>query len=136
MLITLFSSKRSARAQATIEFAFVLPILVLLLMGIFDFGRVTYANTVLANAAREGVRKAAVGADDATIKSTVTSTAVALSIDPNNITVSPPQGSRGYGVSATIVVSFTFVPVTPLIGRFFGPSGNIVLTNSASMVVE
>ena len=43
-----------------VEFALVLPVLILLLVGIFDFGRAVYAFNTVNNAAREGVRLAIV----------------------------------------------------------------------------
>ena len=42
--------------QALVEFALVLPILVLLLLGIVDFGRAWMTKQVVTNAAREGAR--------------------------------------------------------------------------------
>ena len=52
--------QRQSRGQALVEFAFVLPILILLLVGIFDFGRAVYAFNTVNNAAREGSRLAIV----------------------------------------------------------------------------
>ena len=54
---------RAARGQALVEFALVLPLFVLLLLAIFDFGRVIWARNVLENAAREGARQAIVHGD-------------------------------------------------------------------------
>ena len=42
------------RAQALVEFALLLPILLVLILGAMDLGRVFYVKTVLTNAAREG----------------------------------------------------------------------------------
>ena len=51
------TSKRSRRkAQAIVEFAFVLPILLLVLMGIVEFGRIFLAQQTITNASREGAR--------------------------------------------------------------------------------
>ena len=44
----------SLRAQALVEFALLLPILLVLILGARDLGRVFYVKTVLTNAAREG----------------------------------------------------------------------------------
>jgi Flp pilus assembly protein TadG len=52
--------RESARGQSMVEFALVLPILVLLLAGFFDFGRVVLGNDALAHAAREAARYAIV----------------------------------------------------------------------------
>ena len=40
--------------QALVEFALLLPILLVLILGAMDLGRVFYVKTILTNAAREG----------------------------------------------------------------------------------
>ena len=50
----------SSRGQSMVEFALVLPILVLLLAGFFDLGRVVLGNDALSHAAREAARYAVV----------------------------------------------------------------------------
>lgn len=52
--------RRHRRGQALVEFALVLPVLILFLVGIFDFGRAVYAFNTVNNAAREAVRLAIV----------------------------------------------------------------------------
>jgi len=51
------------RGQALVEFALVLPIFLLLLMTLFDFGRVIYAQHTINQDAREGSRVGSVSAD-------------------------------------------------------------------------
>jgi Flp pilus assembly protein TadG len=55
------------RGTAMVEFALVFPVFILLLIGIFDFGRVIWVNDTLATAAREAARFAIVhgGSDTA-----------------------------------------------------------------------
>lgn len=48
------------RGQALVEFALVLPILLLMVIGIMDFGRALFVYSEVSNAAREAVRYAAV----------------------------------------------------------------------------
>lgn len=48
------------RGQAMVEFALVIPVFILLMVGLFDFGRVIWVNDTLATAAREAVRYAIV----------------------------------------------------------------------------
>jgi hypothetical protein len=50
----------SSRGQTMVEFALILPILMLLLSGFFDLGRVVLANDALSHAAREAARYAIV----------------------------------------------------------------------------
>ena len=54
------STKRNERGQSLVEFALILPVLVLLLVGTFDLGHVVWTNDALANAAREAARYAIV----------------------------------------------------------------------------
>ena len=51
---------RSQRGQSLVEFALVLPILVLMLVGTMDLGRVVLANDTVGAAAREAARYAIV----------------------------------------------------------------------------
>jgi hypothetical protein len=61
---------RSDRAgAAAVEFALVLPLLVVFLFGIIDFGRVWQRQQVITDAAREGARRAVVR--DGAVKLTV-----------------------------------------------------------------
>jgi hypothetical protein len=48
------------RGQAMVEFALVFPIFILLMVGMFDLGRVIWVNDTLATAAREAARFAIV----------------------------------------------------------------------------
>jgi Flp pilus assembly protein TadG len=47
---------RSARGSATVELAVVAPLLVLMAIGVADFGRVCYTAIVLSHAARAGAQ--------------------------------------------------------------------------------
>ena len=54
-------SRLTARAQAILEFALALPILLVLLFGIFEFGRLMHAWLAVQNSARFGLRYAVTG---------------------------------------------------------------------------
>src|SRR5512140_3187751 len=55
---------RSRRGQTLVEFALTLPVLLLLLFGIIEFGRIFQAWVTLQNAARTAVRYAITGQYD------------------------------------------------------------------------
>jgi Flp pilus assembly protein TadG len=59
--------RRRSRGQAMVEFALIIPLFLLLLFALLDFGRVIYAQTTIAEDAREGARAALVAALDPTI---------------------------------------------------------------------
>jgi hypothetical protein len=54
------SMRSKGRGQAMVEFALIFPIFILLLVGLFDLGRVIWVNDTLATASREAVRFAIV----------------------------------------------------------------------------
>jgi TadE-like protein len=53
-------SRRSTRGQSLVEFAIILPVFLLIVFGILDFGRVVWANSAVTNATREAARYAIV----------------------------------------------------------------------------
>ena len=55
----------SLSAQALVELALLMPILLLLILGALDFGRMFYTKMVLTNAAREGANYLAYFPEDA-----------------------------------------------------------------------
>jgi Flp pilus assembly protein TadG len=63
-------AQRQERGQALVEFAFVMPLLLLLLLILVDFGLAVDHRLVIQHAASEGVREAMVTADTSKIVST------------------------------------------------------------------
>jgi Flp pilus assembly protein TadG len=58
IMAALKTSRRGERGQATIELALTLPLLLLVVLGVFDFGLMFQRFEVVTNAAREGARLA------------------------------------------------------------------------------
>ena len=52
----MFKKKGKSRGQTMVELALVLPIMILVVLGLVEFGRALFIYTVISNAAREGVR--------------------------------------------------------------------------------
>ncbi len=142
---------RCDRAQALVETALVLPLLLLLIVGLFDVGRAIWLSNTLATAVREGTRYGVVhgalsgsptgpGAPSYTAPDTDTTiTAVVRSYAagvPSNLTVLStwPDGNANRG--SRIVVSATF-PFTPILSQvFLGGGLNITLRSSSTLVIE
>jgi Flp pilus assembly protein TadG len=103
--------KHSDRGQAIVEFALVLPVLLLIVLGVVQFGRLYSNNETIANATRAGARVAAVSrtASDpvgATIQA-VKDSAPNLNSSQVDVTVTPappwPQGS-----SVTVTATYPY----------------------------
>ena len=58
-------ANRSERGAAAVEMAIVLPLLLLLIAGIIDFGRLMFTQAEVTNAAREGARMVSLNYTDA-----------------------------------------------------------------------
>jgi Flp pilus assembly protein TadG len=72
----------SNRGQAIIEFAFALPLLCILLLGIIEFGVLFYDKAVITNASRQGARTGiAFRADGPGGYSPVTQTEIQTAVD-------------------------------------------------------
>ncbi|MBS1847721.1 MAG: pilus assembly protein [Actinobacteria bacterium] len=65
---------RDERGQATVEFALVLPIVVMLALGVVQVARVTAFQVAVIDSARSAARAAAVDPTDSTARRTVAAT--------------------------------------------------------------
>ena len=99
---------RSNRGNAVVEFALVLPLMLLVCFGITEFGRAWMTMNILTSAAREGVRLAAVTAPDvAAVTQRVTDVCSAARVVPTTITVVPPDPADAQRrVSVTVETDF------------------------------
>ncbi|MGM0501113.1 MAG: TadE/TadG family type IV pilus assembly protein [Bacillota bacterium] len=113
MFIKLVQDKK---AQAIVELVLVLPILLLLLFGIVEFGRIFHAYLVIANSAREGARVGSIKNSDSQITTAVEDSVSPSNLDLNQLTIdiSPTEGSRSSGDSLTVEVEYQvdlFLPI-------------------------
>lgn len=111
--------RNTEAGQALVEFTMILPIFLLLLFALVDFGRAFYTWLVVTQAAREGARAAAVQADDATVNARIygsfcNSYPSNCGLDPAKLSISKSniQGNRGDTVTVDLRYSFSFA--TPL----------------------
>lgn len=115
--------------QSVIEFAVILPLLLILVFGITEFGRALMTANVLTQAAREGARMAAVGADPADAEDRITAILTAANVDVGDIDVAGPDANKL--IQVTVTSPFTVIP-----GTILPMSGTITLTGRAVMRFE
>lgn len=125
---------KSIKGQSLVEFALVLPVLLLLLLGIMEFGLMFSNKLTLVNAAREGARYGAVHHIDsdfnAKVNSRIKSTAVGLNLTDSQITVNVDNTSGNISVKLT----YGFTVLDPITSAIVGNS--IALSASAVMALE
>lgn len=98
--------RRRESGAAALEFALVLPILVLLIMGMVEFSRAYNAQISLTHATREGVRVWALTQDaDATVTATKNA---ATSLNPDLVSVATTACVPGEPTSVTTTYPFTY----------------------------
>jgi Flp pilus assembly protein TadG len=130
----------SDRGSAAVEFALLLPVLLLLLFGVIDFGRAINAQITLTQAAREGARLASVGQSSSTVVSRTQSAATGLSGVTVTVSSSCPTNA-GTGVDAIVQASSSFSFITPVgaIAGLFGTAGygsSLTLSATGEMPCE
>lgn len=123
------------RGAAAVELALVLPLLLLLVFGIVDFGRALNLQITLTQAAREGVRPAALRQPTSAVNAAVSSSTTGISAPAPSVAISACPTGPG---TATVTVSKTFQFVTPVgaIADLFSAStlgGNIAMTGRGAM---
>jgi len=128
---------RDQKGQALVELALILPLMLLILFGITEFGRALYMVNTLNNAAREGARRAAVSSplDSATLQTYIEGcipfdkTGLDIDINPTN---SPPQ----HGIDTIeVIVTLPFQSMVPMLEGLESLK-SITLRGEASMLYE
>lgn len=129
----------SERGVALVEFAMIVPLLLLVSLGITDLGRAVYYKNSMENSAREAARfgivldepsdwsidgnqpgvytNTAAYSGTATIVGTALRFTVGMDISQTQVTVSAPQGTnRAQSLPLTVRVQYTYRPVTSFLG--------------------
>ncbi|MBN8210563.1 pilus assembly protein [Bacillus sp. NTK071] len=123
---------KSEKGQSMVEFALVLPVLVMLLFGIVDFGRIFHAYITIDHASREAARVASIGESDSKIVSTAVTSGSSIHLSSGQVSVSP-GGTKTAGSDVRVTITYPITFLTPVISSISGP---ITLSSSAAMRVE
>jgi len=125
------------RGAAAVEMALLLPLLLLIVFGIVDFGRMLNAQITITEAAREGARAAAIENSNAAAETRVAKVMAGATVVvlPDNT----PCDGVALSADATVKVSAEFKFVTPvgaIAGMFASPAGfggDVTLTGTGVM---
>ena len=140
-------TERRPRGQALVEFAFVVPLFLLLMFAIIDFGRYVYYVQVINNAAREGARYAIVhgskgipatgpGSSDSggdKVKSVVRNYAIGVIGSDADLVIDPqwPDGTNVRESTVRVAVTYGFRSLIPLV-----PIPTIEITGESTLVIN
>jgi Flp pilus assembly protein TadG len=118
---------RNEKGNALIETAITMPMVLLVCVGIFEFGRAYQTSQVLTNAAREGARLAILeGPTDAEVRSRVNQYLTdggLVSLADGNILVTRNAALAGSATASTVQVNypFEFMVLNPVV-RLISPN--------------
>jgi Flp pilus assembly protein TadG len=128
------SGNAAERGAAIIEFALILPLLLVVTLAAIDFGRAFFVKNVLAQSAREGVRLRAVSnaADSALVRARVNQVAAAAAISIKTLTIAGPDAAR----QVTVTVTSDFKWIVPGVFNLFGAGFTNPMTLSAQAVMR
>ncbi len=133
--------RRASRGQALAEVAIALPILLALLVGIFEFARAYNTQQVITNAAREGARYGVLptSSSAAAVQATVNTYLTSANLTADNISVTGLSSGTGGTVTVTVDLDYTFLFVGPVL-RLLVPGsadpGTITLSSTSIMRKE
>lgn len=133
--------RKSEDGAELIEMAIVLPLLLLLIMGMVDFGFLFQRYVVLTNAAAEGARVASLpGYSAADVTARVAAYATNGGVPGTVNTVTAPvtlpgaNGGSWPGSQVTVTHVYTYQYVGPIAALFGGGvGGNVTITSRATM---
>ena len=122
----------SEGGAAAVEFALVIPVLLLVLCGIFDFGNIYLQMDIVNQAARQGARLAAVSTSSGETPQQITT---ALQSYYGSQLIVPPFTIPASGNNVTVKVQSNVTIMTPIISAFF-PSNPYTVQGQCTMYVE
>ena len=128
-----------ASTTSSKELALALPILMAVVIGIFEFGRAWNVRQTVTHAAREAARLAVIrtsSSDD--IEAVIEDRLSAAALDPEQATLSVTGMGGLPGTATTIEVSYPYTfsflgPVVDLLNGDEEVAGSLTLTSSATM---
>lgn len=108
---------KDERGQSLTEFAVVLPIFLLLVCGIFDFGRLMYAYMNMNNAAQETVRLGGLGKKDTEMVAFAANYVHLGDQSKLIVTISPNDTTRKSGDYVSVTLKYPFTYMAPIISK-------------------
>lgn len=153
------STTQTTKGQSLVEFALLLPVLLLLVFGVLDFGRAIFQYSTVAEGARQAGRLAVVDQTVADVKAQAIASSIGITLDPdpNGVRVcfkdsamsTPAQlactnltpatlcnggvAPKLIGCLAVVETTSSFFAITPVVSRLIGAIG---LTSRAINPIE
>lgn len=109
------------QGQALVELAISLTLLIIIILGIVEFGRIGYSYIIVTHATREGARSGALNSSDHEIYKIVNESLIALGNVPVHVAISPAENLRQRREPISVDVTVQLPLITPLAGILPNP---------------
>jgi Flp pilus assembly protein TadG len=110
---------KDEKGQSLVEMALIVPILLLLLVGIFDIGRITFSYASLHFTAQETVRLGGLGHPDSELVQFAKQNYKAGDSGSLSVTISPDPTIRKSGEYITVTLNYPIEIMTPFLDLAF-----------------
>lgn len=129
--------KLNERGAAATEFALLLPVFLMILFGIIEFGMIMYGREVVTNAAREGARAGIVQGPPKRTSGEITTIAnnylTGTGINQADVTFSPTGVGLASPSTLTVTAVYNYNFLIPYIPNVLGVPNPLVITTQAVM---
>lgn len=134
-----------AKGQSLVEFALIMPLLLLIITGLFDVARATWQENTLAYAAREGTRYAIVHGAGAVVEGSEVYPgneqpvidvvrAAAIGVPNVSVVVTWPDSCVDRSCRVAVDATTTFIPIPS--HYLLGDTFQITLKGGSELVIE
>ena len=131
----MFERSCGEKGQALVEYALVLPLLLLLVFGIIDLGIAVFSYDTIANAAREGVRYGIIDPHNAA-EIELRTRRLTSGLDPSRLVFSCPTCAEAAPRTVRVELTYQVRLITGPVIRAVGGNPFMDLRAGATMQVE
>ena len=131
--------RNGEKGQAAVEFALLLPLLIVLLVGMMEFGLALWRQEMITNATRVAARAGIVAGDprltEAEIQAVLEANLTTAGIDPltTTISITGEEGPSGDPLLVSVVYPYQFIVLDKFVTAL---GGSINLTSQTVMFME
>jgi Flp pilus assembly protein TadG len=130
-------TKLNERGAVAVEFALLLPVVLLILFGTIDFGMMMYGREIVTNAAREGARAGIVQGPPKRTSGEITTIAnnylTGTGVNQADVTFTPIGAGLANPNTLTVTAQYNYNFLIPYIPNVVGIPNPLVITTQVVM---
>jgi Flp pilus assembly protein TadG len=129
--------KLNERGAVAVEFALLLPVVLLILFSIIDFGMMMYGREIVTNAAREGARAGIVQGPPKRTSGEITTIAnndlTGTGVNQADVTFTPTGAGLSNPSTLTVAAQYSYNFLIPYIPNVVGIPNPLIITTQVVM---